>query len=149
MQNQITIRAMEFDDLDAVYDIETKAHIAPWTRGIIHDCILVGYGCYVLLKENNVVAFSIVRTAVGECHILNLCVKPEEQNRGHGQQLLEHVLNTAKTSCKNVVLEVRKSNTAAIKLYQRMGFSQIGYRRDYYPGPTGREDAIIYGLEFK
>ena len=58
---------MTLADLDEVYEIETAAHITPWSKSIIHDCITVGYGCFVLeeRKKNRIKAFSIVRVAGG------------------------------------------------------------------------------------
>lgn len=149
MTDELNIRPMDYPDLDAVYDIETRAHIAPWSRGIIHDCIAVGYSCYVLCKEQNIVAFGIARIAAGECHILNLCVKPEEQHRGFGKKLLHFFMNLAQKDCHNIILEVRVSNLSAINLYKNSGFVEIGYRKDYYPGPDNREDAILFSFEIK
>ena len=48
---------------------------------------------------------------------------------------------------ERVFLEVRPSNTAAIALYDSAGFNEIGKRPNYYPGPRGREDAIVMAME--
>jgi ribosomal-protein-alanine N-acetyltransferase len=53
------------------------------------------------------------------------------------------------TRCEVIYLEVRPSNIAALRLYERFGFQQLGIRRDYYPAVTGREDALFLGLNIK
>jgi ribosomal-protein-alanine N-acetyltransferase len=64
--------------------------------------------------------------------------------RGIGTQLLEHLLEFARgLGVGDVFLEVRPSNTVAIRLYQSHGFSQIGMRRGYYQAQDGREDAVV------
>ena len=66
---------------------------------------------------------------------------------GFGRRLLEHLMERAAAGGVNeAFLEVRPSNLAAIRLYQRLGFEQIGIRRGYYQAPDGREDAIVLKL---
>lgn len=150
MLEPFNIRPMTFDDLDEVYRIETTAHVTPWSRGIIHDCIDVGYGCFVIEWLNSIVGYTIVRVAAGECHILNICVKPEKQGSGLGKRLLKYIFEMAKPFCEKIILEVRVSNLPAIGLYKKFGFEQCGYRKDYYPFDDGsREDAIVLHYELK
>ncbi len=67
-----------------------------------------------------------------------------------GRILVEHMLKCAKSkAAEKMFLEVRPSNQVAIKLYESMGFEQIGLRRAYYPGNEGREDALVLALEFQ
>jgi len=141
---------MTLADLDEVYEIETAAHITPWSKSIIHDCITVGYGCYVLeeRKKSRIKAFSIVRVAGGECHILNLCVLPKSQGKGYGKQLLKYIIEMAKDYCFQVILEVRPSNDKAINLYKKHKFKKIGMKEDYYTDADGTEDAIVLALKF-
>ena len=64
--------------------------------------------------------------------------------------LLEHLLERAGgAGVAEAFLEVRPSNLAAIRLYQRLGFEQIGIRRGYYQAPDGREDAIVLKRELR
>ena len=82
--------------------------------------------------------------AVGESHILNLCVHPDHQSKGLGTMLLVHLLQIAVERNANMTfLEVRPSNFSAIKMYVGQGFDEIGVRRNYYPAKIGREDALI------
>jgi ribosomal-protein-alanine N-acetyltransferase len=82
--------------------------------------------------------------AAGECHLLNLCVHPDWQGRQFGRKLLRWLLSIARRqNADTAFLEVRRSNRAAIALYETEGFGEVGIRRGYYPHKEGREDAII------
>lgn len=141
---ELEFRPMTDADLDAILEIEVTAYTHPWTEGIFQDCLRVGYCCWVLKKGFEVIAYGVMSVAAGECHLLNLCVKPELQNRGYGAMMLNFLLSLAcKHNADTAFLEVRPSNHFAIKLYQRAGFDEVGVRRNYYPAEFGREDAII------
>jgi ribosomal-protein-alanine N-acetyltransferase len=93
------------------------------------------------------IGYAIVMTALEEAHLLNLAVASEWQRRGVGGQFLEHVVGDARNQRREMLyLEVRPSNVAARRMYERFGFRQLGLRRDYYPAVTGREDALFLGL---
>ena len=62
--------------------------------------------------------------------------------------MIEHLIKFAKgDKVASIFLEVRPSNTAAIALYNGLGFNEIGIRKDYYPGQDGREDALMLAKE--
>lgn len=145
VQSPVTnIRPMTTDDIDVVMAIESSVYEYPWTRRIMADCLRVGYHCRIGEIDGVLASYCIMSTGAGEAHILNLCVADEYQRRGMGYLLLTNVLDEAKAmNIENIFLEVRPSNTAAIALYDRLGFNQIGHRKDYYPTRTGREDAVI------
>jgi ribosomal-protein-alanine N-acetyltransferase len=84
---------------------------------------------------------------VGEAHILNISVHPEEQGQGIGRKMMENLIEKAKWEAETMFLEVRPSNPGAIALYQKLGFNEVGLRKGYYPAEHGREDAIMLALE--
>jgi len=138
---------MREEDLDQVVGIEQLAYPYPWTRGIFEDCLRVGYSCWVLATAGEVAGYAVMSVAVGESHILNLCVRPDLQRRGHGRRLLAHLIALARRRhADTALLEVRPSNRAALGLYRAAGFNEVGMRRGYYPGVKGREDALILAL---
>lgn len=140
-------RPMREEDLDAVMAIEVRAYGHPWTRPIFKDCLRVGYSCWLYEREGHIEAYGVMSVAVGEAHILNLTVRPESQGQGLGRKMLKHFLSLAlRHNADLVLLEVRPSNTAALALYSKMGFNEIGVRKGYYPGPNGREDALVLAL---
>lgn len=146
---QPRVRAMREGDLYAVLAVENLAYEFPWTIGIFRDCLRVGYYCCVLeSREAGIVGHGIMSVAAGECHILNICVHPDWQRRGLGAGLVEHLLDAARRkSAHMALLEVRVSNETAYRLYARLGFDEVGTRRNYYPARQGREDAIILARE--
>jgi ribosomal-protein-alanine N-acetyltransferase len=144
------IRPMSECDLDDVMSIETRIYDFPWTRQIFHDCLRVGYISHVCELDNELAGYCIMSTGASEAHILNLCIAQDYRRRGLGQRLLEQMLDTAKLhNVGTVFLEARPSNDGAIALYDKMGFNQIGTRRDYYPAKVGREDAIILAISLE
>ncbi|HVL01086.1 MAG TPA: ribosomal protein S18-alanine N-acetyltransferase [Dongiaceae bacterium] len=141
MQFQLMTEAL----LPAVMDIEQRAYLWPWTEGMFRDSLNSGYLCHALADAGQLLGYTVIYVAVGECHILNVCVEPEKQGLGLGRMLLRHTLECAiDHGADQAFLEVRPSNTPAIKLYESMGFAQVGRRRDYYPAGDQREDALVY-----
>ncbi|MGE0385046.1 MAG: ribosomal protein S18-alanine N-acetyltransferase [Gammaproteobacteria bacterium] len=138
------LRPMRTGDLAEVAVIERQAYEFPWSEGIFGDCLRVGYCCWVAELGKRVSGYGIMSVAVGEAHVLNLCVRPSAQGCGLGRALLAHMMQVARDHHATVVfLEVRPSNRVAINLYESTGFSRVGTRRGYYPAREGREDAFI------
>ncbi|MEX0951934.1 MAG: ribosomal protein S18-alanine N-acetyltransferase [Gammaproteobacteria bacterium] len=143
-QATVAFRPMSAADIDAIMEVELAAYEFPWTPAIFRDCLRVGYCCWVLSHSNEIDGYGIMTVGAGECHILNLCIRPQLQNLGLGRALMEHLLELAvEHQADTAFLEVRPSNPVAIKLYDNLGFNQVGLRRRYYPAEYGREDALI------
>lgn len=139
---------MTKSDIDRVMQVEVSAYDYPWTKGIFADCIRVGYDCWVALQEQAIIGHAVLSVAAGESHILNLTVLPGLQQQGIGRQFLLHLIARAHLlSAQVLMLEVRASNQAAIRLYESSGFNEIGSRKAYYPAPDGKEDALIFALQ--
>ena len=137
-------RAMLESDIDKVLEVEHSAYDYPWTAAIFVDCLSVGYHCAVLESESHIIGFVVVSAAVGEAHLLNLCVDENHRGLGHGSELLHYALKIASDlGCRDIFLEVRPSNKAALRLYRRRGFRSIGTRPNYYRALGGREDAFV------
>lgn len=142
--SELRLRPMEEGDLSVVTGIEQEAYPFPWTGQIFQDCLRVGYSCWVAEQYGHVQGYGVMSVSAGECHILNLCVRPEFQRQGVGWRMLAHLLRLArKHRVETALLEVRPSNRAAVALYQCAGFSEVGIRPEYYPAAKGREDALI------
>jgi ribosomal-protein-alanine N-acetyltransferase len=141
------IRRMTLSDLPGVIAVERKSYQFPWGEDIFRDCFRARYECWVCEEQDNVLGYCIASIAVGEAHVLNICVDPAEQGQGIGRKLLENLIETARGRAETVFLEVRPSNTVAIALYENLGFNEIGIRKDYYPAENGREDALMLALE--
>ena len=141
---EVTIRPMRVTDVAEVVAIERSSYQFPWSEGIFRDCLRVGYVCRVVTLSRQVVAYGVMSFGAGEAHILNLCVEQAHRCRGVGRQLLGSLIERASAArMSEAFLEVRPSNTAAIRLYLALGFEQVGMRRGYYQAAGGREDAAV------
>ena len=146
----VHVRPMTHEDLSLVSDIERRSYEFPWSHGVFRDCLLAGYRCVVLDRDDRVAGYAILSVAAGEAHILNLCVDSNYQQLGYGERLLDEILMRARgAEIKEIFLEVRPSNESAISLYQKKGFRRIAYRPAYYQARKGREDAAVLSKVLK
>ena len=143
-------RPMLPSDLAEVMEIEARAYDYPWTRGIFRDCLRVGYACWLALRDEVIQGYGVMSVAAGEAHVLNLSVRPESRRQGVGERLLLHLTGIARRhGAEALFLEVRPSNRPALHLYTKLGFNEVGVRRNYYPSRNGREDALILALQLR
>lgn len=142
------LRDMSEADLDAVLSIEREVHAHPWTAGNFSDALSSKYVCKVYENEGRMLGYAVLMLAVDEAELLDIAIAAGQQRHGWGRKLLEEMMALARRqNMQRMVLEVRASNAAAIALYRKAGFSDIGLRRDYYPAENGREDAILMGRD--
>ena len=139
------VRRMRPRDVPAVVAIEHRSYDFPWSERIFRDCLRVGYRAWVVQpRRAEIAGYALASIAVGEAHLLNLCVAPETRGQGAAACLLETVIAQAeRESAAELLLEVRPSNRAARRLYVRYGFETRGRRPNYYPCQDGREDALL------
>jgi [ribosomal protein S18]-alanine N-acetyltransferase len=141
---RVAYRPMAEADLDLVADLEPTLHACPWTRGNFADALVAGYSCWVCRHAELTLGYAVMMLALDESHLLNISVRREWQRRGLGRRFLAHLQRMAKGfGAVSMYLEVRPSNLAARSLYEAEGFCLVGTRRGYYPGPDGREDALL------
>lgn len=135
-------------DLDAVAEVEQRVYPFPWSRGNFADSLAAGHGAWLAQEHGRMTAYAVIMQVLDEVHLLNLTVVPELQRSGRGGAMLAHLFELARNAAaKRMLLEVRPGNGAGRALYQRHGFVEIGRRRDYYPAPGGREDAIVMACQ--
>lgn len=100
----------------------------------------------VALDEEKVVGYVGSQTVIDETDMMNIAVHPDYRNRGVATELImELTQQLKKRGSRGLMLEVRESNSAAISLYEKHGFVQVGCRRNYYRNP--RENALILRKE--
>jgi [ribosomal protein S18]-alanine N-acetyltransferase len=147
---EIRIRPMTDADVGEVFAVERASYQFPWSEGIFRDCLRVGYVCRVLTLGSQIIGYGVMSVGAGEAHILNLCVAGSHRCHGLGRRMLGYLLDRgAAAGMSEAFLEVRPSNTAAIRLYQAIGFEQVGMRRGYYQAVGGREDAAVLRLALR
>ena len=148
IDSELTFRQMALEDISAVIQLENEVYQFPWTDRIFKDCIRVGYDCWLAHLGNTIVAHAVISIAAGESHILNLSVTRDHQGKGIGKQFIQFLLNIARNKRAQIMmLEVRPSNIRAINCYSSAGFNEIGCRKDYYPAPNGKEDALLFAKQ--
>ncbi|MEM7283314.1 MAG: ribosomal protein S18-alanine N-acetyltransferase [Pseudomonadota bacterium] len=141
------LRPMRIDDVASVVDIERASYQYPWTHGVFRDCIRVGYLCTVLEFDGQIGGYCIMSFGAGEAHVLNLCIAQSIRGQGFGRASMSYMTEMARhKGARKVILEVRPTNTSALKLYRSLGFQQIGTRKNYYQSQAGREDAMVFEL---
>ncbi len=145
---QPQLRDMLEADVPAILAIECVAYEFPWTEGVLRDCFKFGYLCKVYESADGIIGYGVISIGAGECHLLNICIAPAQQQRGHGTRLVTLLLQAARAAhARTALLEVRFSNRAAFQLYHKLGFNEIGVRKGYYPARAGREDALVLARE--
>lgn len=140
---QIEVREMRYEDLDSVMPIENACFAVPWSRQSMQEelfSLMKFY--YVAVIDGRVVGYGGMWHVVTEGHITNIAVDPDYRRLGVGNAIVEKLMQTAEEKeMLGVTLEVRVSNTAAIRLYEKHGFVVTGERKKYYS--DNNEDAYL------
>lgn len=133
----------ERDDLAALAAIHAASfgNPRPWTEEELR-ALAGGPGVFLLTRDD---AFLMGRAVAGEAELLTLAVLPGARRRGHGTALLAGFLaESVRRGAATAFLEVAADNTAALSLYARHGFTEVGRRRGYYrDAPGAAVDALV------
>ena len=141
---------LDVNHLDSVLEIERESNPYPWTARNFSDCIEKGYYSMVLEDKERLVGFAIMAISSEESHLLNIGVNKDFRGSGFGEQILKKMIIAAEVmGSKKIILEVRVSNKIAYRLYEKLGFHEIGERKKYYRLPEGREDAYVMSKTLK
>ncbi len=139
----IEIVKMELSHIPALAEIEKLCFSTPWSENALKDELGNSHGRFlVALCDGGVAGYIGAHNIVGEVYITNVAVAPEYRRNRIGESLVKSLVELSeKEKAEFVTLEVRKSNNAAIKLYEKTGFKKVGERKGFYEAP--REDAIL------
>ena len=138
-------------DLGAIEAIERRSYPTPWSRSMFAGELAkpssICLGAFDI-DTGELIGYLIISRYVDAWHVMNVAVDPDHQRRGIATQFLEHLFEiTAGDDRRGYTLEVRVSNTDAIRLYERLGFDSRGVRKGYYT--DNREDALIMWRDSK
>ena len=149
MSNVTVERLTSLDDLDGVLAVEHVSFTNPWTREMyVADLKNEGVSFVYLARDEarRIIGFCSFWRVFEELHINNVAVLPEHRRSGIARRMLTAVIaDGARAGARRALLEVRRSNVAARQLYEELGFSVAGVRRDYYSHPV--EDALVLWRE--
>ena len=139
----IKIREMQLDDLEQVMTIEEANFSVPSTETGFFAFLLREDTLFLVAEEGEkILGYCGVVTVQDEGDITNVAVEKNSQNQGIGKKLLEEMFQrTQKAGVCRLFLEVRAGNAAALHLYEKMGFVQMGIRKNYYEQPV--EDGVV------
>lgn len=137
------IRFMEERDLCAVAEIEKGIFSQPWSRDGFYSSMISKDTIYLVVeKDGEIVAYCGLLQALDEADITNVAVKKESRGQGIAFAMLKELMRLGEEKGINAfTLEVRKSNEAALALYEKLGFEVAGIRKNFYDLP--KEDAVI------
>jgi [ribosomal protein S18]-alanine N-acetyltransferase len=141
----IEIKRLTQRDLEAIDRIERRSYPTPWSRSMFASELSkpssVSLGAYET-ETSELVGYLVISRYVDAWHVMNVAVVPERRRQGIASALFDRLFEvTGNDGRRGYTLEVRISNEAAIKLYERLGFQSRGVRRGYYT--DNREDALI------
>ncbi len=140
MELEIILAAPQ--DAQDIEKIEKECFSKPWTKENIIESLENSTVFFVAKLKGETVGYCGMQNASGDGYITNVAVTKTARGKGVATRLLEALFDFAKTNELNFIsLEVRKSNSTAICLYNKMGFTSVGTRKNFYSDP--REDAII------
>jgi [ribosomal protein S18]-alanine N-acetyltransferase len=144
---RVQFRPMTTADLDEVMLIERTSFRFPWSAGFFRQELQVACARSILAEvEGKIVGYVLFWLLPGAIDVHNIAVHVDYRRRGIARMLLGRVVHQARDqSVVRVMLEVRKSNLPAQKLYQAMGFLTTGIRKGYYS--DNGEDALAMTLE--
>jgi ribosomal-protein-alanine N-acetyltransferase len=142
------ITLMESAHVSQVAQLEKLCFSAPWSENSISSELTNPLSCWlVALDGDRVAGYVGSQTVLDESDMMNIAVDPQYRRQGIAQALVEELVKClARKGSRCLTLEVRASNAGAIALYGKLGFVQVGLRKNYYRNP--REDAMILRKEW-
>ena len=140
--NGLELGEMSADDLPEVLAIEQSVAISPWSPDQIKNAMA---DTVVLREKQSVIGFAVLVLVADQAELHNIAIHPERQGQGLAGIFLRWLIQSAPPVIEAFYLEVRVTNYRALRLYQGLGFAEIGRRSNYYSNNQGREDAVIMG----
>ena len=131
----VIIRQATIKDVDEIYEIERLCFAEPWSKdALVYEFEENPRAFYVVAElDGQVGGYAGLWWILDEGHITNVAVRPGFRNRKIGEGIISVLIDyTSAEGIRHHTLEVRRSNTPAINLYQKFGFEIEGVRKGYY-----------------
>lgn len=134
------VREISDNEYGRLAEIEAQSFNNPWGENEYRNFSVSPFFKIVVSEiSGKIVGFCIYTFILGDVEIMRIAVDPAFRGNGYAEEILREIL---KENVENAFLEVRVSNTPAIKLYEKLGFGLIGERKNYY---EDGEDALVLG----
>ncbi len=140
---------MDRSHIPQIAALEQECFSMPWNETMLENALFDPQASFIVAEdgeEGNVLGYAGLHNLLDEGYIDNVAVTPDARRHGVASALLDVFCRFGEANLAFLTLEVRKSNTAAIALYEKHGFQLAGLRPGYYQHP--REDAVIMTREF-
>ncbi|MBI5075065.1 MAG: ribosomal protein S18-alanine N-acetyltransferase [Nitrospirae bacterium] len=143
---EFLIRDLRPEDVPEVLAIEKASFTTPWSEILfMNEIFKPGSLPKAALLGEKIVGYICANYLLDEGHILNVTAHPDHRRQGIASQLVQHMTDLlGKEGCLIIFLEVRLSNEAALRMYEKAGFRILSARKAYYTHPV--EDAVIMSL---
>jgi len=140
------IREMSLEDIGQAVVIENECFSLPWSEKSFQDSITREDTIFLVCEEESVITGYIgMYISFDEGNITNVAVNPSYRKKGYGDALVSAAKIKAKENgVERIFLEVRVSNVPAISLYQKMGFKDLGVRKNFYDHPKEDANIMVY-----
>ncbi len=140
------LKAKDSKEAEAVWQVAESAYVegSPWTVEQFRQSILAANSSFIVasLADGEIVALLIASQTLVEADVYLVAVAKEQQQKGVGEKMFKELIKQSlENNLETIFLEVRESNRAAYQLYSKIGFQEIGRRKNYYSQPT--EDALM------
>ena len=140
------VRPLEYEDLDRICELEEASFSMPWKKADFEDLIESENSVYLVIEEEGLIIGAAGYTdTLGDAYVNNVVIDESVRGKGYGKILMDALISDGLSKgIMNYTLEVRVSNTPAIRLYESLGFESAGIRKRFYERPV--EDAYVYWL---
>lgn len=144
----IDVGPLTWDQIDSVVAIESAAFTTPWQPDTFRDLLeRDGIILLTMTEGREVIGYAVLWCILEQGELANIALAEKRRGEGLGAHLLRQVLHRAKErGVEKLFLEVRESNAAALALYDRFGFEQVGVRRNYYQRPVEHAHVMLATL---
>ena len=144
----MTIERMNETHVAAVAALEKLCFADPWSLSSIASELNNPLALWlVAVEDGDLIGYIGSQSVMGESDMMNVAVHPDHRRKGLGEMLVLALCEALSGENTSLALEVRSSNAPAISLYEKLGFVQVGLRRNYYRNP--KEDALILRKEWE
>ncbi|MCD8023234.1 MAG: ribosomal protein S18-alanine N-acetyltransferase [Lachnospiraceae bacterium] len=153
---QLQLEKMQSSDVPEVAQIEKLCFSQPWSENGFRTALEYDYNCYLVARKSvqtadenltgGIAGYCGLQQSFEDAEILNVAVRPDQRGQGIAFSMLQRLMEIGRErGVERFTLEVRKSNAAALHLYEKLGFVSAGIRRNFYEKPV--EDAVIMWTE--
>ncbi len=141
--SELAFKKMTLKDSSALSALEGECFSCPWSEDSFIECLDNDRYCFIgLYEDGELVGYCGLLSIFEVGDIVNIAVRSDKRRRGYGEMLMTALENEAKArEVSTLFLEVRESNSSARRLYEKLGYTFDGLRKNYYVKP--QENAVI------